>query len=493
MRGKKLTRVLLLALVAALVVGAVVVVRNVVFGPKTIIAYFTSASAVYTGDQVRVSGVKVGTIERIEPQATDVKLTLAVDRKVPIPADAKAVLVAQNLISARYVQLTPAYETSGPIMADGAVIPVERTAIPVEWDEVKRQLMRLATDLGPSSNVSTTSVGRFIESAANAMDGNGDKLRQTIAQLSGVGRILAEGSGNIVDIIKNLQTFITTLRDSNVQIVQFQDRLASLSSVIDGSRSDLDGALKNLSEAVGEVQRFIAKTRDPAAEQIQRLGDITQNLADNRIALENVLHVAPTAVSNAYNIYNPETGSALGAFALGNFSNPMQAMCSAIGAVENATAPETAKLCAQYLGPALRLLNFNYLPFPMNLYLAKSVSPEHLVYTTPNLAPGGSGGAAPPPLSAPSVSAYTGAGDVAPPPGWGVPPAPGQGAYVPNGLPADPSPALYRGAPIPPGVDHAAAEPALAPAASSLQDLLLPAEAGPAPQPPATPEGTPPS
>ncbi len=60
--------------------------------------------------------------------------------------------------------------------------------MPVEWDEVKDQLMRLATDLGPTSEVSTTSVGRFIDSAANALDGNGDKLRQTLAQLSGVGR-----------------------------------------------------------------------------------------------------------------------------------------------------------------------------------------------------------------------------------------------------------------------------------------------------------------
>ena len=98
-------------------------------------------------------------------------------------------------------------------MRDGAVIPVERTAVPVEWDEVKTQLMRLATDLGPKSGVDT-SVGRFIDSAANALEGNGDKLRQTLSQLSGVGRILANGSGNIVDIIKNLQTFVTTLRDS---------------------------------------------------------------------------------------------------------------------------------------------------------------------------------------------------------------------------------------------------------------------------------------
>ena len=57
---------------------------------------------------MRVAGVKVGTIKSIEPQGTKAKMTLAVDRDVPIPADAKAVIVAQNLVGARYVQLTPA-------------------------------------------------------------------------------------------------------------------------------------------------------------------------------------------------------------------------------------------------------------------------------------------------------------------------------------------------------------------------------------------------
>src|SRR6185312_16191528 len=112
--------------------------------------------------------------------------------------------VAQNLVAARYVQLTPAYRKGGgPTMRDGAVIPSDRTAVPVEWDQVKTQLMRLATELGPANGASTTALGHFIDSAANAMTGNGDKLRQTIAQLSKVGRILAGGSGNIVDIIKN--------------------------------------------------------------------------------------------------------------------------------------------------------------------------------------------------------------------------------------------------------------------------------------------------
>jgi phospholipid/cholesterol/gamma-HCH transport system substrate-binding protein len=390
---------------------------------------------------------------------------------VPIPADAKAVIVAQNLVAARYVQLTPAYRTSGPVMADGAVIPVERTAVPVEWDEVKTQLMRLATDLGPNSKVSTPSVARFIDSAANALDGgNGEKLRQALAELSGVGRILANGSGNIVDIIKNLQTFVTALRDSNTQIVQFNNRLATLTSVVNDSRSDLDAALTDLSTAVGEVQRFIAGSRDQTSEQIARLADVTQVIVDKHMALENVLHIAPNALANFYSDYNPDTGTIVGGFGLMDFANPTESGlllplpvpgCGVTAAIENITATETGKLCSLFLGPGMRLLNFNGSPIPINPFLQPAPAPSDVVYSEPRLAPGGEGPKPGPPEIPPAISAYT-----------GVP-----GDPIPNGPPPSVPFGRIPGAAMPQPPPPTEPAPPPPPPAPSVPGMLLPAEA----------------
>lgn len=478
---KRLAVVVSAVLALVLVSGVVLAVRNAIFKPNTITAYFTTATGIYPGDEVRVSGVKVGEIASIQPEGTQTKMTLAVDRDVPVPAGAKAIIVAQNLVSARYVQLAPAYRTSGPTMPDGAVIGVDRTAVPVEWDEVKTQLMRLATDLGPNGQVSTTAVSRFITSAANAMDGNGEKLRQTLSELSGVGRILADGSGNIVDTVKNLQTFITALRDSKTQIVQFQDRLATLSSVVDDSKSNLDAALKDLSVAVGDVQRFIAGSRDQTAEQIQRLGNITQNLVDHQKDFKQVLHVMPNAIANFYNIYNPNTGSQVGAFTIANLANPVQFICGAIGAIENTTAPETAKLCATYLGPALRQFTINEIPIPLSPFLTPAATPDRVIYSEDRLAPGGQGPKPGPPEEPPSVSAYTGLpgnphGPTPPPPPARIP-----GVAIPLPPPSDATgfaPSQLTPADeqhLPPG-----AGPGPAPGPSSLPEMLLPAQ-GPTP------------
>lgn len=460
----------LLAAVFAILLagGSAAVVQFTVFKAMTITAIFATATAIYPGDDVRVSGVKVGTVESIEPQGAQTRLVMRVDHGTPIPADAKAVLVAQNLVAARYIQLAPAYRVTGPTMPDGAVIPLERTAVPVEWDEVKTQLTRLATELGPKGDVSSTSMGRFIDSAAGALDnGNAERLRQTLTELSGVGRIIAEGSPDIVAVIKNFQTFVSALRDSSDQIVQFQDRFATLTNVLDGSRSDLDAALTNVSEVVGQVSRFVANSRGPTAEQVQRLANITQVLVDHQKDLEQVLHVAPTAISNMYNMFDPRTGGASGVFAVSNFADPVFFLCAQIAAAANATAHETGKLCEQYLGPGLRRLNFNQLPINFNPLLNAMPPPDDMVYSEPGLAPGGAGASPGVPETPPAVSAYSGAGDVAPAPG-SVPPAPDY-ATPPAGLPA-----------------------LLLP--SSAPDAPLPAEA-PAP-PPAVPvptEGTPPA
>jgi phospholipid/cholesterol/gamma-HCH transport system substrate-binding protein len=460
---KRTWRLLLLAvLVVVLVAGTGIVVRQTVFKPQTIIANFSSATSLYPGDEVRIAGVKVGTIRAISPQPDSAVVTLDIDPDVRVPADVKAVIVAQNLVAARYVQLAPLYRSGEPRLTDGGVIPRERTAVPVEWDEVKSQLSRLATELGPDAKLSTSSMGRFIETAADAMDGNGAKLRQTFAQLSQLARVLSDGSGDIVATIENLQTFVTALRDSSDDIVLFEDRLATFGTVLADSRSDLDVAVSELAIAVGEVQRFVAGTRDKTAEQVQRLANATQVLVDHRTDVENILHLAPTAFANAYNILNPNVPGAIGTFVLTNFSNPVQFLCGAIGGISNVTASETSKLCAQYLGPALRLLNFNTLPQPpLNPYLMPSITPDKVIYTDPALAHGGSGGAPEPPNQPPTVSAYTGRNpDVPAPPGFVPPPPPGN-ASVPT-----------------------------------LQDVLLPAEAPPQSGEPSAPPpvgGTPPS
>ena len=73
-----------------------------------IVGYFTSAVGLYPGDQIRIVGVPVGTVDSIEPRAADVKITMSVDDGVKVPQDARAVdHVAQSRCGALHSARRP--------------------------------------------------------------------------------------------------------------------------------------------------------------------------------------------------------------------------------------------------------------------------------------------------------------------------------------------------------------------------------------------------
>ena len=112
-------------------VGAWALVRDT--GEKTLVAHFPRTVSLYEGSDLRVLGVAVGKVTKVEPNGTDVKVTLEYKSDVDLPADAKAVIISPSIVGDRYVQVTPAYD-GGKKLADGAVLSTDKTSVPGEHD-----------------------------------------------------------------------------------------------------------------------------------------------------------------------------------------------------------------------------------------------------------------------------------------------------------------------------------------------------------------------
>jgi phospholipid/cholesterol/gamma-HCH transport system substrate-binding protein len=359
-RSRWLRIALAALLVATLAVGVYLVWPSRA-GHK-IVGYFTSAVGLYPGDDVRVVGVPVGTIDSIEPRARDVKVTMTVEGGVKVPADAKALIIAPNLVSARFVQLAPAY-TGGPDLGDDATIGLDRTAVPVEWDEVKEQLTQLSTQLGPQPGSMQGPLSAFVNQAADTFDGNGDSFRQALRELSQTAGRLGDSRTDLFGTLRNLQVLVNALSNSNEQIVQFTDHVASVSQVLADSSTDLDNTLGTLTQALSDVRGFLNESNDALIAQIGKLADFTQILTDHSDDIEQILHITPNGLANFYNIYSPAQGSVGGLLSLPNFANPVQFICG--GAYEIGATPDEykrAEICRQRMAPVLRRITMNYPP-----------------------------------------------------------------------------------------------------------------------------------
>ena len=286
---------------AALIVPLVLLTSSSAGSQVT--AYFTETIGVYPGSTVRVLGVPVGTVDSVQPDGTGVRVTMTLSSGVTVPASADAVVVAPSVVADRYIQLTPAY-TGGPQLASGAVIPVTRTAVPVEVDQLYASLTKLANALGPNGANKHGALSDLIKTGATNLAGNGAYLREMITEFSGLSKALGGSAGNLFASVANLQQFTSMLKTNNGQVKLAEQQLAQVSSFLAADRQNLSAAIDELAIALKQVKSFIGGNRSLLVANISKLASITSALSQERASLAEALDTAPLAADNLVNAYD---------------------------------------------------------------------------------------------------------------------------------------------------------------------------------------------
>ncbi|QMU80435.1 MCE family protein [Streptacidiphilus sp. PB12-B1b] len=291
-------------------------------GGIRITAYFSRTIGVYPGSDLRILGVKEGTVESVSPDGTQVRVVLAVDSGVRVPADASAVVVAPTLVADRYVQLTPAY-TGGPQLHDHGTIPLARTGSPVEIDQLYQSITQLADALGPNGANTDGALSQLLDTGAANLDGNGAAIGNSISQLGSAAQTLNGNSSELFATLTSLQSFTSMLKQNNSQVQSATGELSTVSGFLAQDRSDLGSALAQLATALGQVQGFIQDNRSRLQGIVDQLVPITQAMAKQRASLAELLTAAPLAADNLLNAYDPAQKSIDGRADLNELSLPM--------------------------------------------------------------------------------------------------------------------------------------------------------------------------
>jgi phospholipid/cholesterol/gamma-HCH transport system substrate-binding protein len=400
---------LAVALVLALVGGIVVAARSLSTMDRTqITAYFDNSNGLFRGDEVRILGVAVGAIDAIEPEADRVKISFWVDDTVKVPAEVRAAILSPQLVTARAIQLTPAY-TGGPVMRSGAVIPQTRTAVPLEWDDLRAQLDKLTAALQPTQPGGVSTLGAFINTAADNLRGQGANIRDAIIKMSQAFSILGDHSNDIFSTIKNLSVVVSALHDSSGLLRELNGNLASVTALLANDPDEVGHAISDLNAVVGDTTSFIADNREALGTTTDKLSSISKAVGDSLDDIKQTLHVAPTAFQNFINIYQPAQSALSGALAINNFANPISFICGAIQAASRLGNEQSAKLCVQYLAPIIKNRQYNFPPLGENLLVGASARPNEVTYSEdwmrPDYVPPQANAPAPLPPSGPPPAA----------------------------------------------------------------------------------------
>jgi phospholipid/cholesterol/gamma-HCH transport system substrate-binding protein len=275
---------------------------------KTLTADFPRTVSLYEGSDVRVLGVPIGKVDSVTPSGTQVVVTMHYDADVQIPDDAKAVIISPSIVGDRFVQLTPAY-SGGRVLADGATLDQDHTAVPLELDQIYSSLDDLTVALGPNGANEKGALTDLLDTTAANFGGQGARFHRTIEDFGKLSGTLADNKDQLFGSVRQLEGFVRTLARNDHTVRTFNRTLAQVSGMLKGERGDLAASLHNLGTAMKQVSGFVRDNREVLGKNIAGLDDLTQILVKQRKALSETLRDAPLALNNLALTYNPQAGT----------------------------------------------------------------------------------------------------------------------------------------------------------------------------------------
>lgn len=306
---KRVLNTVALVIIAA-VLSAIIYVALPGASPTTITAEFKSAPGLYVGNHVDVLGMPVGTVESVKAEPSMVLVKMEINAGQKVPSDVKAIIMAPSVVNDRYVELTPAY-TGGAHLDSGGHIPLNRTAAPIDVEQVFNSLDSLAKGLGPTAANKNGALKQLLTHLAATLGPNGANLHSAISNSSNALAGLASNPKALTSLLSNLGQLTELLSKNTTSYTAFAQDFASVSASLASDNADTAAALHNLQIFFSNLNNFIHQNSSSLGTSLNNLGVFATKLASEQKALGQSLDTGPLALQNLSAAIDPSaTGGA---------------------------------------------------------------------------------------------------------------------------------------------------------------------------------------
>ncbi len=243
-------------------------------------AAFDSVAGLDTKSAVRMAGVKIGMVEKVELENSRAMVTLRIDPEVRIVRGTEAMVKTLGLLGEKYVEFVPMKSegprppsAGGPAYYSGGE-RVQATVSPSDVDKLINQLSAISDDIKQV----TASFSQVFGTArgARSMEDILNDLRQTTA---------------------NIKDFSYSLRSDGTElVVRLNELVASLNGVVGENRDNLKMTMENIKEASRSAELALVSIED-AAKKIDR-GEGTIGRLVNDEGMYNNIDSAAKGISD---------------------------------------------------------------------------------------------------------------------------------------------------------------------------------------------------
>lgn len=320
-----LVKFLIFVVITALTTGmlAITIANKDLRSANTYTADFVDAAALNNGDDVRISGVKVGQIDDIEVVNQRVaRVTFEVaDRK--LPASTTAQLKYRNLVGQRYLALSQGTGNPNKFLPEDGNIPLQHTKPALDLTVLLGGFKPLFQALSPND------VNKLSYEIIQVLQGEGGTVQSLLAHTASLTSTIASKDQVIGQVVNNLNGVLGTVNARDQQLSGLVTQLQQLVSGLSSDRQPIGDAVSSLNGLTNTTAGLLQQARPPLKQDIAGLGHLSQNLNDNQAVTQRFLQNMPgkldtitrTATHGSwFNFYLCKTSGTVG---VGNLNVPL--------------------------------------------------------------------------------------------------------------------------------------------------------------------------
>jgi phospholipid/cholesterol/gamma-HCH transport system substrate-binding protein len=284
-----LTKLLIFIVITTVATGLLVItIGNVSFsGTKEYKAEFVDATGVVKGDDIRIAGVKVGSVNDVEViDRTRALVSFEVEDDSPVTGATNAEIRFRNLVGQRYITLTRGIGSTDPL-PEGSTIPVEKTSPALDLTVLFNGFKPLFQALTPSD------LNKLSFEVIQVFQGEGGNLESLLSHTASVTQTLASRDQVIGELIDNLNEVLDHIGDRDDQLTEL---IKSFQVFIGGLKEDrkaILGSLDQISALSVQTADLVDGIREPFVDDIRELRETAGNLDENKAELDRALQVLP--------------------------------------------------------------------------------------------------------------------------------------------------------------------------------------------------------
>jgi phospholipid/cholesterol/gamma-HCH transport system substrate-binding protein len=256
----------------------------------------------YPRSNVTYRGVQVGEVKSVDLTETGVEAVLTLNSGVTIPADLEAEVHSVSSVGEQFVQLLPR-SGEGPELKNGDVIPLDRTTVPTDINEVLNDTNR-GLEAIPQENLKTV-----VDEAYTAVGGLGPELRRLVTGSTTLAIDARKNLDSLTTLIDQSKPVLDTQTDTAGSIQAWAANLASISGQLQRQDPAVAGILAKGPGAADEVGALFERLKPTLPIVLANLVSIGEVALKYQPSLEQLLVLLPqgTAVTQAVGVHKRNT------------------------------------------------------------------------------------------------------------------------------------------------------------------------------------------